>query len=455
MGSRTIAALSSAKGRGAISVIRVSGCRAFEILEKCLEPQMVFRKSPARRVNLYTFVSPLTENPVDQVTAVKYVGPASFTGEDMVELFCHGGEFVAEKILSALVDGGADLADRGEFTRRAFLNGKFDLLHAEAILGIIESRSKREYEASLEAFMGESSRRLAAWRDLIKNLVRDVDASIEFPEEEDVQNSTKMLIKRIAETRKDMERELNLSRKSHSIEKGIIVPIVGIPNAGKSSLFNLLVGYDRSIVHWKEGTTRDGVGEEVEIADQRVTLLDTAGLRDADNDVEKIGIKKTREYMGKASLVIWVTPADAELTSMEEQILAKEGQSKFVAVISKRDLADTTPKERVLVEKKIPFVSCCLLDTKDRENLVAFAEVAVRKRIGPIAISSVLLAKRHESLAARIVEELRQAENNGGAGEEVAAAGLRRALSLFAELIGETTNEEILASIFSQFCIGK
>lgn len=455
MESRTIAALSSAKGRGAISVIRVSGCRTFEILEKCLEPQLAFRRSPARQINLYTFISPLTRRAVDQITAVKYVGPASFTGEDMVELFCHGGEFVAEKILSALVDGGADLAERGEFTRRAFLNGKFDLLHAEAILGIIESRSKREYEASLEAFMGESSRRLAAWRESIKNLLRDADASIEFPEEENVQTSTKMLIRKITETREDIERELKASGKSHSIEKGIIIPIVGIPNAGKSSLFNLLVGYDRSIVHWKEGTTRDGIGEEVEIADERVTLLDTAGLRDADNEVEKIGITKTREYMEKASLVIWVTSADAELTSMEEQILAKEGKSKFVAVISKKDLADTTPKERVLAEKKIPFLSCCLLDTKDREKLVTFAEVAVRKRIGSIATSSVLLAKRHEAIAARIVEELKQAENNGGAGEEVAAAGLRRALSLFAELMGETTNDEILTGIFSQFCVGK
>ena len=252
-----------------------------------------------------------------------------------------------------------------------------------------------------------------------------------------------------------METELFLVRKSRHIEKGVIVPIVGIANAGKSSLFNLLVGYDRAIVHWREGTTRDGVGEDIEIAGERVTLLDTAGLRETDNDVELLGIQKTLEYISKAALVIWVTPADTILTTREKQLLDQAARRKIAAVISKRDLADSGEKEKTFREKNIPFLTCCLLDRRDRKLLVDFVEGIVGRNIVSDEISGVLLTQRHEAIAGRIVEELKEAENGGNNGDEIVAAGLRRVLSLFGDIIGETTSEDVLNSIFSKFCIGK
>jgi tRNA modification GTPase len=453
--SRTIAALSSAAGAGAIAVIRLSGPQAFSIVEKCIDSGRAFRDSPARHVKLYRFICPSSGKPVDQITAVKFFGPNSFTGEDMVELFCHGGEIVVEKMLSVLIGEGAYPARRGEFARRGFCNNKFDLMHAEAFLGVIESRSGKEYECSLEALMGTSAGRLVGWRERVKALLRDVDASIEFPEEDDVRKSSSRYIERIVEIRKEIEMEVGAREKSHIIEKGIIIPIVGVANAGKSSLFNMLVGYERSIVHWQEGTTRDGVGEDVHIGGERVTILDTAGLRDTDDPVEKLGISKTIEYVSKAAQVIWVTPANSPMTNIEESLILEKALGKIAVVISKKDLAEGTEKAEMCGKKNIPFIRSCLIGKGDRDALVDFVGEIVKSRIGSLETSSLIRTKRHEIIAKRIIEELKGGEQAVAEGEEILAASLRRVLADFGELVGDTTNEDILDSIFSRFCIGK
>jgi|WetSurMetagenome_2_1015567.scaffolds.fasta_scaffold00026_33 tRNA modification GTPase len=453
METRTIVALSSARGTGAIAVVRISGIRAFEIIEKCVEPKAMFKNCSPQQLRLYTFRSPSNGKTVDQITAVKFISPNSYTGEDMVELFCHGGEFIVDKILTILMDMGAELADRGEFTRKGFLNGKFDLIHAESILGLIEGRTKREHETSLEAYMGVASKMFVKWRREISRFLENLEVSLEFPDE-DILNFYRDF-KRIIKTRKEIEQELEKRKKTRLIEKGIIIPIVGIANAGKSSLFNLLLGYERAIVHWKEGTTRDSIGEEIEIASDRIVILDTAGLRETDEDVEKLGIKKTQEYINRAAMVIMVTPADVEVTKAEERILRKFGGHNIAVIISKKDCANALEKEKAFHAKKIPALSCSLLATRDRDRIMKFIEKIYKTEIGTVETSNVLFTKRHEIIAGKIVKELKQLEKSSGLGEEIIALGLNKTLALFAEIIGETTSDEILNNIFSRFCIGK
>ncbi len=455
MNTKTIAALSTPQGTGAIAIVRVSGPRAISALEKCLDPFPEFHKSKPQCVRLYRIVSPRTGKIVDQITAVKYEAPHSFTGENMVELFCHGGRIVVEKVLSILVDEGVDIAKRGEFTRRAFLNGKFDLLKAESILGLIESSTEKEYTASLEAYMGGSTARVIRWKESVKNVLRDIEAAIEFPEEADVKKSNRGHIERIAEIRKEIEMEAKKRLQSHIIEKGIVVPVVGVANAGKSCFFNMLLGFDRSIVHSEEGTTRDGIGEDIEISGEKVTILDTAGLRETNNEVEQLGIERTWDYIHKAAMVVWVTPADRDITPQEMSLINDETREKMVCVISKIDIGDQGAKKNFCTEKKVPWICACLLDSKERERLVGFVGANVEKKAGVIETSSVIRTMRQEIIARRMIGNLLEAEKDGKAGEEIVSLHLQRFLSEIGELAGGTASEEILDSIFSEFCIGK
>lgn len=452
----TIVALSSGKGRSAIAVIRLSGLDSFSLVESCFAPGSPFNRQPEKTVGLFTFVNPQTKRKIDHITAIKYRGPHSFTGEDMVELFCHGSEIVVEKILTVLVDSGAVYAERGEFTRRAYCNGKFDLISAEAILGIIESRSEQEYASSVDAYFGGCRKRIQTWKKTIKEVLRDIEATIEFPEEDDVVLNRKHKDRdRIGEIVKEIEKDIKNKEKAKIIEKGINIPIVGIPNAGKSSLFNLLLEYDRSIVHWQEGTTRDSVSEEIQIGTEKFRLIDTAGLRKTKKQVELMGIEKTEELIRNSAMVIWVTSADSQTTDHEKDMVSKGAKQRIICIISKEDLGLAAKKKAFCKKENIPFISLCLLDTKQREKLVSFIIDQIDKKIGTIEMPSVIRNQRQELAACRLLQNLKDAQKCRKSGEEVYARFLQKALEDIGQIIGETTSEEILNSIFSEFCIGK
>lgn len=451
----TIATISTGKGKGAIAIIRITGPKAFPIVEKCITPQKVFKRLPSKTIHLFNFFNNRSQQVIDQITAVKYMLPRSFTGEDMVEIFCHGGELVVEKILSVLVDEGAVLAKKGEFTKRAYANGKLDLMQAEAIRGIIESRSEKEFETSITTYFGGYKAFLLRWKQKIKDIIRDIEAEIEFPEKDDVQRNNKNHKKEIIKIRKEIELELKNRKKLQMLENGMVVPIVGITNAGKSSLFNLLLECERSIVHWEDGTTRDSIGEDFLIAGEKVRLFDTAGLRDAQELVEKTGIQKTWDYIKQASLVIWVTPADRETTFHEKVLFGEKAKGKTVCIVSKEDIGNGSKKKELCKKNKIPCIGACLLNKDIRAKLVKFIGKQIEKSIGSIEISNVISNKRHESIAKRMAENLLATEKQMAAGEEIQVYYLRKVLSDIGEFIGETTTEEIVESIFSEFCVGK
>jgi tRNA modification GTPase len=457
MGAKeTIVALSSANGRSAIAVIRLSGPATFSIVEACLVPQNTFGMQPARTVGLFVFVNPQNKQEIDHVSAIKYRGPLSFTGEDMVELFCHGGEIVVEKIVTALVDRGAVYGERGEFTRRAYCNGKFDLVKAEAILGLVNSRSEREHASSVGAYFGGYRKSLETWKNAIKGFLRDLEANIEFPDEDDVLRKEKQGdYGKIVDIIKEIEKDINNRQKTKVIEKGINVPIVGIPNAGKSSLFNLLLECDRSIVHWEAGTTRDSISEEVEIGSERIRLVDTAGLRKTKKHVERLGIKKTDEHIRNSALILWVSPADRLISSFEKTMVLSVAKDRTVCIISKEDQGAGAEKKAFCKEENIPVISSCLLDSKQRGKLVSFIKDQIDEKIGTLEMPRLIHNKRQEMVARRLLKNLKDALAVRKSGEEVFAHLLQKALEEISLFVGETTSDEILNSIFSEFCIGK
>jgi tRNA modification GTPase len=452
---RTIVALSSGSSRGAIAVIRLSGPKAFSFTESCLVQSLIFNEQKPKIVGLYTFINPKTTSPIDQITAVKYKKPQTFTGEDMVELFCHGSEIIIEKILSILIERGAVYAEPGEFTKKAFLNGKIDLVKAEAINRLITSRSERELESSVGAYFGGYRKSLLKWKNAIKRILRDVEAKIEFPGEEDVIEMAKTEDESLVEIIKDIEKDIKNKEKIKIIEKGINIPIVGIPNAGKSSLFNLLLEDDRSIVHWEEGTTRDSISEEVQIGKEKVRLLDTAGLRNTEQTVEQKGIEKTEELIRSSALVIWVTPADRPVTEREKILVLGEARPRVACIISKKDLAPAEDKTALLKKAGVSFVSSCLLHGGERETLVSFLEEQIGKKIGTMEAPSVIQNKRQEMIARNLIGNLTEAREYRKNGDEIYSRFLQKALDNVGQIIGETTNEEVLNSIFSEFCVGK
>jgi tRNA modification GTPase len=455
IGSNTIVAVSTGEGLGAIAGIRISGETAFLIVEKILDPPEKFNNSEFQKIHVFNVISPAQKKTIDQITAIKYKAPFSFTGEDMVELFCHGGEYIVGKILSMLIEEGAILAGKGEFTRRAFLHGKIDLIQAEAILAMIESRNERENDGAVSAYLGKSRKTIERWKCTVKELLRDIEAEIEFPEESDIQNSTFDHKGNIDLVKKEIEMDIKKKEKIKIIEKGINVPIVGIPNAGKSSLFNLLLEFERTIVHSEEGTTRDIVGEQLQICGEKIHLLDTAGLRETESPVEKMGIEKTWEAIQGAPFIIWVTPADTSITRLEKFCVEEKSQGRVVCIISKVDRAHGTEKKKYCKALNIPIYPVCLLHREQRMRLVDFIGDHLKERVGIIDSPSVIRTARHELVARQILGKLEAASNHYNFGEEILAQYLKSVLDDLSEFVGETTSEEILNDIFSKFCIGK
>lgn len=454
--TNTIVALSSGKGNAAIAVIRLSGSKAIQIVDSCLSSKNLLSEKKSKTINVFSFLNPDDDSIVDQITAVKYDKPNSFTGENMVEIFCHGGEIIVEKIILMLLKKGAIYAEKGEFTRRAFLNKKFDLLQAESIAQMIDSKTEREYRKAIKGYFGGYKNVFLKWKESIIKILIDIEAAIEFSEEDDIKkNNDNGEIKILKKIIKEIESEVNKKEKAKIIEKGINIPIVGVPNAGKSSLFNLILECDRSIVHWEEGTTRDTISEEITIGNEKIRLIDTAGLRETNNIVELQGIKKTNELISNAPIVVWVTPANINIDNNEVDLIKNVNSERIICIQSKVDLGINEEKNKWINKKKIKKVESCLLNNINREILIDFISTEIRERIGSIEIPEFIRNKRQEECALKIAEYLKNAEQTILFQQEICAQYLKKALEQIGNFVGDITNEEVLNRIFSEFCIGK
>jgi len=316
--TRPIAALSTPPGSGALAVIRLTGDGVQEIFAGIIAEKEKFKKEPPRRIGIYTVdgaarQDDATDAPIDEVTAVKYNAPRSYTGEDMVEIFCHGGAVIPAKILAALFRQGAAAAGRGEFSRRALINGKIGMLKAESIRELIESQTETHLRSAQLAYFGKQSESIERLKQEIVAALSDIESRIEFDEDDDVAESKRRQAsankKTLAAVSARLRDELRRGDRVKALDDGIIVTIAGPANAGKSSLFNEMLGYDRSIVHDCPGTTRDIVSERLNIDGVTVKLFDSAGIRETGDAVERLGMDRTKSAVAEAHAILWVTSA--------------------------------------------------------------------------------------------------------------------------------------------------
>jgi tRNA modification GTPase len=391
---------------------------------------------------------------VDEVLAAVMRAPRTFTAEDTVEITCHGGLLPARLVLDALLEGGARLAEPGEFTRRAFLNGRIDLAQAEAVADLIHSRTELALAAANEQLAGKLSQRINLLRDDLVKTLAHLEAHIDFPDEDIAPDTKKQLLGRLRRAVAFMDELLRTANEGQILRRGIRAAIVGRPNAGKSSLLNQLLGHDRAIVSPIAGTTRDTIEETANVRGLPVVFIDTAGLREAGDAVEAEGVRRSRSSLAKAELILHVLDASEPFTAEDARYLAELGDRKRILVCHKADL----PRRLALpANTSAQAVEVSSLTGAGLEALKDVIKDAVWSGEIKAEMLQVMINARHQDALRRAREATQRTLEalSADATLELAAMDLRIATNAVGEVVGKTTTEDLLDSIFSQFCIGK
>lgn len=440
--SDPIVALATSPGRSALAVVRVSGRGAFEVAARVVGG---FTAEPPRTARL----APVTDAAGDEIDRAVYVafrGPASYTGEDLVELSCHGGLLTPARVVAALQAAGARPAAPGEFTRRAVLNGKLDLVQAEAVGDLIDATAPAQARAALGQLEGGLSRRLAELREQLIEIEALLSYDIDFPEEDDGPVPRERITGRVQATRSAVDRLLATAPAGERLRAGALVVLAGPPNAGKSSLFNALLGTERAIVTEIAGTTRDALEAATSFGGWPVRLVDTAGLRETDDRVERIGVEVSRRWLDAADLILLCAESGRELGA-EEQRLAADPRTLLV-----RTKSDLIPGDGA---DGLP-VSVVTGDGLDAVAGAVAKRAAVRGD-GEAAHEPLVTRERHRVALARASEALADALPQLAPGGEpvLASHHVRQAIGALEELVGTVDVEQVLDRLFSDFCVGK
>jgi len=450
----TIAAIATPLGEGGLAVVRLSGARAFAIADKGFEPVGKSSLKPsAAPTNTIQFGKIVRDGKViDEVLLAVLRAPRTFTREDTVEISCHGGLLPAKLVLDALLAHGARIAEPGEFTRRAFLNGRIDLAQAEAVADLIHSRTELALAAANEQLAGKLSQRINRLRDDLMLTLTHVEAHIDFPDEDISPNTKEQLLKRLDDGVRFMDELLRTANEGQILRRGIRAAIIGRPNAGKSSLLNQLLGHDRAIVSPIAGTTRDTIEETANIRGLPVVFIDTAGLREARDEIEVEGIRRSRESLAKAEFILHVLDASEPLTIADKNYFTEFAGKKRILVRNKTDLP---PK--LELPAGLQAIDVCCVSGQGIEALKdAIKELAwsgeIKAEMLQVAINS-----RHQDALNRARAATRQAAEalRRELTLELIAFDLRVAAGAVGEIVGKTTTEDLLDSIFSTFCLGK
>jgi tRNA modification GTPase len=453
----TIAAIATPLGEGGLTVIRLSGPQTLAIADLSFVPAgKTSLKPSAAPTHTIHFGRVVRQGRViDEVLVAVMRAPRTFTREDVVEITCHGGLLPAKLILDALLESGARLAEPGEFTKRAFLNGRLDLAQAEAVADLIHSRTELALAAANEQLAGKLSQRINQLRDDLLKTLAHIEAHIDFPDEDIAPDTKEQLLQRLEHGVAFMDELLRTANEGQILRRGLRAAILGRPNAGKSSLLNQLLGHDRAIVSPVPGTTRDTIEETANIRGLPVVFIDTAGLRDAGDELEAEGIRRSRESLARAELILHILDASEPFTGADANFLRELKGRKTILVLNKADL----PRRLILpVDPNAPLaieVSCLT-----GAGLEALKD-AIKQRVwsGDIRAEmlQVMINSRHQEALKRAREAaLRAAEAlRNDLPLELGAMDLRIAVNAVGEIVGKTSTEDLLDSIFSQFCIGK
>ncbi len=452
----TIAAISTPLGEGGLAVIRISGREAFAVAEKCFHPLGKHSLPPSAAASHTLHYGKIVRQgkPIDEVMLAVLRAPRTYTREDLVEITCHGGILASKLVLQAVLESGARLAEPGEFTKRAFLNGRIDLVQAEAVADVIHSRTELALAAAQEQLAGKLSDKINQVRDDLVNLLAHVEAHIDFPDEDIAPDTKERLLERLDRAIQFMDELLRHADEGQVLRRGLRAAIIGKPNAGKSSLLNALLGRDRAIVSAIPGTTRDTISETANIRGFPVVFIDTAGLREAGDVIEQEGIRRSREAEAQAELILHVIDASESIPPEEAAALEGAGSKKRIFVRNKIDLPVRAELPAGLPGRVVDVscvTGCGLEQLKDalKESVWA-GEVSLQ-------MFETMINARHQD-ALRRAKEAAERSRDALRGEltlELVALDLRISTQAVGEIVGKTTTEDLLDSIFSQFCLGK
>ena len=451
----TIAAISTPKGEGGIGIIRISGDKSFEILDKIFKP-----KNPNKDLGFYQFNYGFIydgEKVIDESMVVRMKAPKTYTCEDVVEINCHGGQFVTQKVLELVLKNGARHAEQGEFTKRAFMNGRIDLSQAEAVMDLIQGKTEKSISLSLDQLRGDLRDKINSFKKALLDITAHVNVVLDYPEEGIDDPLPVELRDNLEAVYEEATRLIESYDKGKKIKEGIKTVIVGKPNVGKSTLLNSLLREERAIVTHVAGTTRDVIEEVINIKGIPLVLVDTAGIRQTDDIVENIGVEKSKEFIEKADLVLLVLDASRELEDEDSEVINQinENHKKVIVLLNKIDL-----------ERKID------LDEYNFENIV---EISAQKNVGiedmEEKIYSFIVDEKVEDSSEKLIitnvrhktalEKTKDAIRNifetidMGLPMDLISVDLKEALDSLSEITGEISSEDILDHVFGNFCVGK
>ncbi len=441
--SDIISAISTAIGVGGVAIIRVSGKGSIELAKKMFYP---LKKIEKFEPNLMYAGEIDGGDFRDFGMCVAFYAPHSFTGEDTVEFHCHGGLAITQGILRKTFSLGARPATNGEFTKRAFINGKLSLSSCEGLIDMINSESRAEVKAGYYLYREKLCKKILALQESLTNSLAEIDANIDYPEEGLEEGATEKVFLAVERTINELNELVSLYKSGRKILTGVKVALVGKPNTGKSSLLNALLAYDKAIVTSIAGTTRDIVEGQIEIKGAKFNLLDTAGIRDSADEVEKIGIERTKRAVEESDIVIFVMDGSTTLSEEDKEILSSVNDKPLIRVCNKSDLGVVLEKDNYDI----------VLSAKNGEIEI------LKERMFELGVGSELSSEadylteeRHFDAINRALKSINNAKANKGAPLDLIAYDIKECWDILGEITGETASESIIDEIFKKFCVGK
>ena len=451
----TIAAISTPRGEGGIGIIRISGDKSFEILERIFNT-----KNPNRDLGFYKFNYGFIHDNgkiVDEVMAVRMKAPKTYTCEDVVEINCHGGHLISEKVLELVLKNGARHAEQGEFTKRAFMNGRIDLSQAEAVMDIIQGKTEKSISLSLEQLRGDLRDKIASFKKALLDVTAHVNVVLDYPEEGIDDPLPSNLRENLENVYAEADRLISSYDKGKKIKEGIKTVIAGKPNVGKSTLLNSLLKEERAIVTHIPGTTRDVIEEIINIKGIPLVLTDTAGIRKTEDIVENIGVEKSKKFIENADLVLLVLDASRELESEDREVIEEiqNHNKKTIVLLNKIDLERKIELEEFNLENILEISAKDNIGIEDMEERIY--SYIVEENVEDSSEKLIITNIRHKTALEKTKGAIRNIFETIDAGMpmDLISVDLKEALDSLSEITGEISSEDILDHVFGNFCVGK
>ncbi|MBE5663776.1 tRNA uridine-5-carboxymethylaminomethyl(34) synthesis GTPase MnmE [Staphylococcus sp. SS60] len=455
----TITSISTPMGEGAIGIVRLSGPQAVEIADKLYKGKHLLKDVPSHTINYGHIIDPDTKEVVEEVMVSVLRAPKTFTREDIIEINCHGGILTINRVLELTMTHGARVAEPGEFTKRAFLNGRIDLSQAEAVMDFIRSKTDRASKVAMNQIEGRLSDLIKKQRQSILEILAQVEVNIDYPEYDDVEDATsEFLLERSKEIKQEINRLLDTGAQGKIMREGLSTVIVGKPNVGKSSMLNNLIQDNKAIVTEVAGTTRDVLEEYVNVRGVPLRLVDTAGIRETEDIVEKIGVERSRKALSQADLILFVLNNNEALTQEDYTLYEVVKNEDVIVIVNKMDLEQNIDIDEV--KKMIgdtPLIQTSMLKQEGIDEL----EIQIRDLFfgGEVQNQDMTYVSnsRHISLLKQARQTIQDAIDaaESGVPMDMVQIDLTRTWEILGEIIGETASDELIDQLFSQFCLGK